>query len=689
MPYTIDPVTPNRAIIRSGFSVPSNYLQDIPGDFEMFVGNLVISNSRSTGSTACSGCQTPACIVVNSVKFTSSANGIQMLLGMPLPGVPNSNYVTWQGGTPLCATYARVASVDAISPDSSITLSLPKVRVPVRIRREDTTAVLGVSVGLRLTNLDLLPSDIEMGPFMSSSGGNASMNVSTSGSGNWTVDLTTLATPCGSTSLGDTLFFLNVASPLPRGTGTVEIVSLDVRDCANQYLGNIAIGNVASVTIARSIEPLPNLAVTQLRSGNDNDGNTKIGVTFGSVDPGLVVEVWRKGYGNHPRYDDGTARGGVPTVPTSYPPAGWTLTNVSASGQSDEPATRDYWYYVAYLKDFGRTLVSSPSNLAGGVLNYHLGDVSNGVTVDVGDNVVGPSDLSLLGAHYGKTGASADSVAFLDVGPTADRSVNTLPTTDGRIGFDDFILFSLNYTPVASAPSTAVKPVAASEDALEVWAPGQVRAGEEFPARVRFRGTGRMQGVALALAWDPLVVEPIGHEAGATATAQGAMVLSAVPGTLDAATFAGAGNGLMGEGDLGTVRFRAKASGVPGITLASVEARDLMNRSFTPGATAVEQGDGVPRALSTALAPAKPNPFRGRTTMAYTLARTGAVSVEIYSVDGRRVRTLVNGTREAGEHRQEWDGRDDSGRTLGAGIYWARLSTSEGTFQRTVVLLRD
>jgi flagellar hook assembly protein FlgD len=58
-------------------------------------------------------------------------------------------------------------------------------------------------------------------------------------------------------------------------------------------------------------------------------------------------------------------------------------------------------------------------------------------------------------------------------------------------------------------------------------------------------------------------------------------------------------------------------------------------------------------------------------------------------VDGRRVRTLVNGTREAGEHRQEWDGRDDSGRTLGAGIYWARLSTSEGTFQRTVVLLRD
>lgn len=679
--YTISTSTPNRADFLTGFAVPSNNLQVLPGNQELFICNVVISNSSST---ACTGCQVPVCIGINSVRF--AASGSELTLSQS--AYANSNFVAWQGGSLSCPASVRGPAVDAISPDSGITLSRPKVRVPVRIRRSDTTAVLGVSVGLRLTGLDLLPTDVEMGPFMSASGGNASMNVATNGAGNWTVDLTTLATPCGSTSRGDTLFFLNVGSSLPRGTGTVEVMSVDARNCSNQSV-SIGQGTTASVTIANSLDPLTNLAVSQLRTGNDGDGNTKVGVTFGPVEPGLVAEVWRKGYGNHPRYDDGTARGGVPPAPVSYPPAGWTLTSVSASGQFDEPATRDYWYYVAYLKDIGRALVSPPSNLVGGVLNYHLGDVSNGGTVDVGDNTVGPADLSLLGAHYGKTGASADSVAFLDVGPTADRSVNTLPTTDGRIGFDDFILFSLNYTPVASAPASRARPVAASEDDLEVVAPAHVRAGEEFVVPVRFRGTGRMQGVSLALAWDAAVVEPVGHSAGAAAVVQGAMVLSGGEGALDVVSLAGAGNGLVGEGELASLRFRARATGAPAIALSSVEARDARNRSFVPGMATVEQGGGGVHAGMTTFSPAKPNPFRGRTTLVWTLAQSGNVRVEIYSVDGRKVRTLVDGARAAGEHRHEWDGRDDAGRPLNAGIYWARLAAPGATLKRTVVLLRD
>ena len=61
-----------------------------------------------------------------------------------------------------------------------------------------------------------------------------------------------------------------------------------------------------------------------------------------------------------------------------------------------------------------------------GTLNYHLGDVSDGVTAGagVGDAQVGMVDLSALGAAYGLSGAAVAPVAYLDVGPTSDGTVD-------------------------------------------------------------------------------------------------------------------------------------------------------------------------------------------------------------------------------------------------------------------------
>ena len=96
----------------------------------------------------------------------------------------------------------------------------------------------------------------------------------------------------------------------------------------------------------------------------------------------------------------------------------------------------------------------------------------------------------------------------------------------------------------------------------------------------------------------------------------------------------------------------------------------------------------APRTFVTAFAPAMPNPF-GRTTMfAFSLAKAGRTDLEVFSVDGRRVRTMVSGTQAAGEHRVEWNGTDDSGRPLAAGVYYARLVTPQGSFTRVVTYLR-
>ena len=87
----------------------------------------------------------------------------------------------------------------------------------------------------------------------------------------------------------------------------------------------------------------------------------------------------------------------------------------------------------------------------------------------------------------------------------------------------------------------------------------------------------------------------------------------------------------------------------------------------------------------TQLAVARPNPFRQTVTFPFSLSRVGRVELALYSVDGRRMRTLVSEVREPGEYDVVWDGRDDDGRAVVAGVYYARLDTPRGRFTRTVI----
>jgi hypothetical protein len=217
------------------------------------------------------------------------------------------------------------------------------------------------------------------------------------------------------------------------------------------------------------------LAAQQQRNGNDGDGTTKTKITYTTPAGAAVVEVWRKGFGDYPIYDNGT--GAAPSLPASYPPAGWTLTAVSASGQNDETTSRDYWYFVAYAKDACGN-VAAVSNMTTGTLGYHLGDVSDGVTPGQGDNRVSTPDISLLGAHYGLSGAALAGYEYLDVGPTTDNSVNGRPTTDSKTNFEDLVIFALNYFPAASLATgpTMIQPEATTAgNMVAVGAPGTSR----------------------------------------------------------------------------------------------------------------------------------------------------------------------------------------------------------------------
>jgi hypothetical protein len=79
-----------------------------------------------------------------------------------------------------------------------------------------------------------------------------------------------------------------------------------------------------------------------------------------------------------------------------------------------------------------------------------------------------------------------------------------------------------------------------------------------------------------------------------------------------------------------------------------------------------------------------PNPFKVNTatTLAYSTPVTGHVSVRIFNVLGREVKTLVDAEHGAGRYTTEWNGTDAAGMPVDGGVYYARVESNGVT--RTV-----
>jgi len=100
--------------------------------------------------------------------------------------------------------------------------------------------------------------------------------------------------------------------------------------------------------------------------------------------------------------------------------------------------------------------------------------------------------------------------------------------------------------------------------------------------------------------------------------------------------------------------------------------------------TSVE--DEMPSAFR--FAACRPNPFALDTSFSLTLPAAERVSVRVYDVAGRLVRTLVDEEMPPGERAVRWDGRDSSGERCASGVYFARVRAGERSATRKAVLLR-
>ena len=82
-----------------------------------------------------------------------------------------------------------------------------------------------------------------------------------------------------------------------------------------------------------------------------------------------------------------------------------------------------------------------------------------------------------------------------------------------------------------------------------------------------------------------------------------------------------------------------------------------------------------------------PNPFNPRTDIRFDLPSAGPVELAVFTVAGRRIRTLVAGELSAGHHSITWDGRDENGEAVPSGIYLYRVVSESGRATNKMTLI--
>jgi hypothetical protein len=83
-----------------------------------------------------------------------------------------------------------------------------------------------------------------------------------------------------------------------------------------------------------------------------------------------------------------------------------------------------------------------------------------------------------------------------------------------------------------------------------------------------------------------------------------------------------------------------------------------------------------------------PNPFNPETTISYSVAKAGEVSLRVYNTKGQLVKTLVSENKASGKHTAVWNGMDDHGKPVSSGMYLYRMQTGKFTSTRKMMLMK-
>ncbi|APF17745.1 hypothetical protein Calab_2214 [Caldithrix abyssi DSM 13497] len=83
-----------------------------------------------------------------------------------------------------------------------------------------------------------------------------------------------------------------------------------------------------------------------------------------------------------------------------------------------------------------------------------------------------------------------------------------------------------------------------------------------------------------------------------------------------------------------------------------------------------------------------PNPFNPTTVIEYTVPKAGKVTIAIYDVLGRKVRTLVDQDMMPGTYTAMWDGTNDAGHRVTSGVYFYQLNAENAVITKKMTFMK-
>jgi flagellar hook assembly protein FlgD len=320
-----------------------------------------------------------------------------------------------------------------------------------------------------------------------------------------------------------------------------------------------------------------------------------------------------------------------------------------------------------------------------GEIKVYLGDVvttSNDQTT--GDGIIDGSDLNLWAGSYWSGVSTPPGMANYkvkyDIGPTSDNSVFAHPTVDGKIEFEDLIIFSIAYGQNKSGGYPKISNT--SSDTVQIYMGAPSIVGKETRIPLMLAGSARdIRGMKLE--FKGTFGTFLGAEKGALLKDYDTpvMLLSrASEGTVfvDCSVFDLGVDAIGPPGELAVLRFE----GTPHLTMKTIVARNSYNNDLK-----IEhlKGAGESTPNDYRLSQNYPNPFNPSTTIEYEIVQPGMVMLEVYNALGEKIATLVNETKDSGFYSTQWNGRDGNQMPVGSGVYFCRIHS--GNFSKVIKML--
>jgi hypothetical protein len=489
------------------------------------------------------------------------------------------------------------------------------------------------------------------------------------GDGTYTVNDVILGATAG--LLADADLFTVTMTTTGDGPVDVNILSYRMRDPDNAFI--FADMNGAGFTVDCTA-PGPVAAITA------DPGHDKVLVewTHDGTDT-AIYEVYRglwydgtPGVSAYPEYDD-LAGNVIPSRPADRDAAAasaeWELAGTVAVGTTafvdawlDETDRGVYYYEVFAVDGVGNAGIAAADG-NDRATNYWLGDVPAYI-----DGFVDVDDLTVLGAAFATQAGDVGYNNLVDVGPTDDWSRVGIPVTDSLIDFEDLMIFSMNYNVVGPAKSAG--PISAVIELAWVkrddgrWAL-QLVSGEGLKG-VRVRANAPASGV----------------QPGALLAGQAEKFFLVDPGTRMDVNLAlmGRNAAIGGTGELFVIELAADID----VRDLAVDVRGADNSKLEY--TFEKAAGDTPTAFR--LGANFPNPFNPMTKIVFALPEAQQVELSVYSLDGRKVATLLNEPRGPGSHEVVWTGRNDAGLLVASGTYFYRIDAGPYSQVRKMPLMK-